>query len=174
MLSSEAVALKGRQDRIPAAWNTAERGAFDDLRQMHGGLHRASEQRRHRGKDRGVAGPAGDHDIGPQRAAERLRAHLADMMRSLVYVGLVQRRHVVQGTEGSNRSPSASQSVFPTNFATAAEGSPRRWPFPRVCPGVPAGSSAGLLRVSTQTQRRCSQRLMRNRLRFCLSQPRRQ
>jgi hypothetical protein len=53
---------------------------------MHGRPHPTSEQRRHRGEDRSVAGPAGDHDVGVslQRAAERLRAHLADKMRNLV------------------------------------------------------------------------------------------
>jgi hypothetical protein len=76
----KAVALEGCQDRVAAARNAAQRGAFDDFGYVHGRAHLAPEQRRHGSKDRGIAGPAGDHDvgIGLQRAAERLRAHLAD------------------------------------------------------------------------------------------------
>ena len=48
-------------------------------------------------KTAGAASPAGDHDVGVglQRAAERLRAHLADKMRRLIYVSLTQRHHAV-------------------------------------------------------------------------------
>jgi hypothetical protein len=40
------------------------------------------------------------------------------------------------------RTPSASQSVSPVNFAAAGEAAPRRRPFPRVCPGAPLARSA--------------------------------
>src|SRR6266850_4578288 len=48
-------------------------------------------------KTAGAASPAGDHDVGVglQRAAERLRAHLADKMERLIYVSLTQRHHAV-------------------------------------------------------------------------------
>ena len=36
-----------------------------------------------------------DLGVGLQRAAERLRAHLADKMRRLIYVSLTQRHHAV-------------------------------------------------------------------------------
>jgi hypothetical protein len=56
-------------------------GAFDDRGHMHGRPHRAFEQRpapRRR--------PGANHNVGVglERAAERLRGHLADKMRSLV------------------------------------------------------------------------------------------
>ena len=58
------------------------RGAFDDRGHMHGRPHRAFEQRpASRAKTR-----LANHNVGVglQRAAERLRGHLADKMRSLV------------------------------------------------------------------------------------------
>jgi hypothetical protein len=79
-LQFETVGIQRGEDGIAPPRHAADRGAFDDLRHVHGEPGRQAEHHGQRGEDGRVAGAAGDQHVNARRepTLEGAAAHLAN------------------------------------------------------------------------------------------------
>jgi hypothetical protein len=79
-LQLETAVIQRGEDGIAPPWLAADRGAFDDLRHVHGEARRQAEHDGQRGEDARVAGAAGDQHVHACRepTLEGAAAHLAN------------------------------------------------------------------------------------------------
>ena len=98
-VDDEAFAVERAEQRVAPARCGAERGAFDDLGQVHRRPQRIAQRCRDRRVHRSIAGTAGNHHLGPriERALEGFDTHLADDVRSVIDITLGKRRYRAEG-----------------------------------------------------------------------------